>query len=116
MLDAARGLGLATNAKSQSSRTKKQPGLAGWWERYRLYRDQNIRKPGALGVWIVFFSLAALPLFGLGQACIPPENLARRQYAFSLLIVYVGSGLSLLLITNFLSLAIISVSVRWPCR
>ena len=78
--------------------------MAGWWERYRLYRDKKIRKPGALGVWIVFFSLAALPLFGLGQTCIPPEATARREYAFSLLIVYVGSGLGLLLITNFLSL------------
>ena len=90
--------------KSKKLKPEEEPGLFGWWERYRIYREKKIRKPGALGVWVVFFSLAALPLFGLGQAFIPVEATARREYAFSLLIAYVGSGLGLLLATNFLSL------------
>jgi hypothetical protein len=53
---------------------------------------------------VVYFSLAALPLFGVGQLFIPAENLDGRRYAFSLLCVYVASGLGLLLCTSFLGL------------
>ena len=53
---------------------------------------------------MIYFSLAALPLFGLGEALIPPDETARRQYAFWLMGLYVGSGLGLLLTTCFLSL------------
>jgi hypothetical protein len=42
----------------------------GWVERWRLYSDKQ-RKGRTLGVWVVYFSLAALPIFGLGQALIP---------------------------------------------
>jgi hypothetical protein len=83
---------------------EKLPGLVGWWERYRRYREEQKRKPHAPGVWVVYFSLAALPLFGLGQALIPANELGRRQYVFWLTIVYVGSGLGLLLTTSFLGL------------
>ena len=58
------------------------------------------RKP--IGVWVVYFSLAALPIFGLGQALIPAEDAGRRRYVFWLMVVYVGSGLGLLLTTCFL--------------
>ncbi len=61
-------------------------------------------KPHAPGVWIVYFSLAALPLFGLGQLAIPVYQAGRRRYAFFLLAVYVASGLGLLLTTSFLGL------------
>src|SRR5262249_48201174 len=44
------------------------------------------------------------PLFGLGQALIPAADEARRRYTFWLLVVYVGSGLGLLLTTCFLGL------------
>lgn len=53
------------------------------------------------GVWIVYFSLAALPLFGLGQLLLPA---AKRGYGSGLLAVYVASGLGLLLCTSFLNL------------
>ncbi|MHC4180879.1 MAG: DUF4129 domain-containing protein, partial [Planctomycetota bacterium] len=56
-------------------------------------------------VWIVYFSLAALPLFGIGELFILRENVAeRKKYAFCLLLVYVASGLGLLLTTSFLGL------------
>jgi hypothetical protein len=61
-------------------------------------------KPHAPGVWIVYFSLAALPLFGLGQLAIPAAQESRRRYVFFLLAVYVASGLGLLLTTSFLGL------------
>jgi hypothetical protein len=70
---------------------------ASWWERYH----QRRRRPHALGVWVVYFSLAALPLFGIGQLLTAP---AQRQDVFCLLLVYVASGLGLLLTTSFLGL------------
>ncbi len=61
-------------------------------------------RPHSGGVWVVYFSLAALPLFGIGQRFLPANDLARRRYAFLLLCVYVGSALGLLLTTSFLGL------------
>ncbi len=78
-------------------------GLVAWWERYQRYRTRQERKR-TLGVWVVYFSLAALPLFGLGQSLIPPDDVERRRTTFALLAVYVASGLGLLLTTCFLGL------------
>ncbi len=61
-------------------------------------------RPHSGGVWVVYFSLAALPLFGIGQRFLPADNLDRRRYAFLLMCVYVASGLGLLLTTSFLGL------------
>ncbi|MGF1581294.1 MAG: DUF4129 domain-containing protein [Gemmataceae bacterium] len=91
--------------KSQQRRKKKQnTGLTAWMERLGKYREDQKKKPKTHGVWVVYFSLAALPLFGLGQAFIPVEETWSRQYAFMLLAIYVASGLGLLLTTTFLSL------------
>ncbi len=73
---------------------------AGWWQRY----VERQRRPHAPGVWVVYFSLAALPLFGIGQWFIPATDQGGRRYAFWLLSVYVGSGMGLLLTTSFLGL------------
>jgi hypothetical protein len=56
------------------------------------------------GKWVLYFSLAALPLFGIGQHWIPPDDVGRRHYAFSLLLVYVAAALALLVSTSFLNL------------
>lgn len=66
--------------------------------------DSPRRRPHAPGLWVVYFSLAALPLFGLGQLFIPAADAARRTYAFQLLAAYVASALGLLLTTSFLGL------------
>src|SRR5262249_41300163 len=79
------------------------PEPKSWIERYFRYRSQQ-RKRRAPGVWGGDFSLAALPLFGLGQALIPPEAQGRRPDTFLLLTVYIASGLGLLLTTCFLGL------------
>ena len=51
--------------------TKRSPGwLIGWWERYERFREKR-KKQRVLGAWVIYFSLAALPLFGLGEALIP---------------------------------------------
>jgi hypothetical protein len=62
------------------------------------------RRVHAPGRWVVYFSLAALPLFGAGQLLIPARDTAGRAYAFGLLALYVASGLGLLLTTSFLGL------------
>jgi chromatin remodeling complex protein RSC6 len=81
----------------------RAPALT-WFQRYVRYREERRKQPHAPGVWVVYFSLAALPLFGLGQSQIPPQEESRRQYAFQLMAIYVGSGLGLLLTTSFLGL------------
>jgi hypothetical protein len=86
-------------------RKKNQPtGLEAWWQRYRAYREQRRLQPHAPGVWIIYFSVAALPLFGLGQSLIPIGHIERRRYVFWLTAIYVASGLALLLTTSFLGL------------
>jgi hypothetical protein len=74
-----------------------------WFDQYQADRqeEQRRKKPG---LTIVYFSLAALPLFGLGQALLPAHDVAGRRYAFWLLTMYVACGLGLLLTTSFLSL------------
>jgi hypothetical protein len=83
---------------------KHRPGLLAWWDRYCSYREEQLRQPHTPGVWVVYFSLAALPLFGLGQSLIPPGAGERRRYAFWLMVCYVASGLALLVTTSFLGL------------
>ena len=80
--------------------TSRGDGPMSWWDRFVERR----RRPHAPGVWVVYFSLAALPLFGLGQLFIPNNDVDARQYAFQLLFVYTASGLGLLLSTSFLGL------------
>ncbi|HZU35178.1 MAG TPA: hypothetical protein VFA18_04695, partial [Gemmataceae bacterium] len=97
---------------TDEARTKKKPkkpsapqfGLMRWWDRYQAYREAQAQRPRNPGVWVVYFSLAALPLFGLGQTLIPPADADRRRYVFWLMGVYVASGLGLLLSTCYLGL------------
>ena len=63
--------------------------------------DRPVHAPGK---WVVYFSLAALPIFGIGQLFIPAHDTEARAYGFSLLALYVASALGLLLTTSFLGL------------
>ncbi|MEX2317136.1 MAG: DUF4129 domain-containing protein, partial [Pirellulales bacterium] len=56
------------------------------------------------GLWVLYFSLVALPRLGVGQHWIPPAEVGRRRYAFALLAVYVAAALALLVTTSFLGL------------
>lgn len=67
-------------------------------------KDSKSHRPHAPGLWVVYFSLAALPLFGLGQLFIPAAEEARRVSAFQYLWFYVAAALGLLLTTSFLGL------------
>jgi hypothetical protein len=80
--------------------TTSRQAPAGFWQRY----VEGQHRPHAPGVWVVYFSLAALPLFGIGQWLIPESDTAGRIRAFWLLCVYVACGMGLLLTTSFLGL------------
>lgn len=92
--------------------TSREAASTTWWKppiRWGMlvphrWGVERQRRPHTPGVWVVYFSLAALPLFGIGQGLIPATSLARRQVAFHLLVIYVASGLGLLLTTSFLGL------------
>jgi hypothetical protein len=73
--------------------------LVPWWQ-------QPLKKSGphTPGVWVLYFSLAALPLFGIGQHWIPVAETGRRRYVFALLLVYVAAALALLVTTSLLNL------------
>src|SRR5437764_13058150 len=53
------------------------PEPAGSIERYQKKQKAEDGKRRTPGVWVVYFSLAALPIFGLGQSLIPSEDLER---------------------------------------
>jgi hypothetical protein len=88
----------------QEDERRYEPGWRGWYQRFDQWQKSRTKKPHTPGLTVVYFSLAALPIFGLGQAMIPAEEEARRAFTFRLAATYVGSGLGLLLTTSFLGL------------
>lgn len=71
-----------------------------WWDRLVL----GTNRPHTPGTWAFYFSLAALPIFGLGQWFLPADDLAGRRWVLQLALVYVACALGLLLSTSFLGL------------
>jgi hypothetical protein len=91
--------GTTVTADQLEATTSKEPTAEKyWWD--RLFEPD--RRPHAPGVWVVYFSLAALPLFGIGGWFVTDPT--ARAAAFSLLVVYVACGMGLLLATSFLGL------------
>ena len=56
------------------------------------------------GRWVVYFSLAALPLFGIGQVLLPGDAAGSRRLGLAFLVVYMAAALGLLITTSFLGL------------
>ncbi|MEX2315606.1 MAG: hypothetical protein WD669_00535, partial [Pirellulales bacterium] len=48
-----------------------------WWQRWFQAKPQT-HPPG---LWVLYFSLVALPLLGVGQHWIPPAEVGPRRYA-----------------------------------
>lgn len=71
-----------------------------------LYKNRPERdgQPHSPGLWVIYFSVAALPIFGLGQGFLAADNLTGRHFAFVMLWIYVASAFGLLLMTSFLGL------------
>ena len=64
-------------------------------------RSTSRRKHNS-GVWVLYFALLALPLFGLGQLVI--QNPDSRRWAFTYLFFYLLSSMFLLVLISLLSL------------
>lgn len=100
--------GLEAEAAKETKEEEKKHALRRkrkrWWQ--HLFGSQANRKgqPHAPGIWIILFSLFALPLFGLGQLKFSSGDTAEKRFGFILLGIYVGAGLGLLLLTSFLGL------------
>ena len=60
--------------------------------------------PHPPGLWVVYFSLLALPLFGIGQMLLPSDDVDSRRAGFAFLFVYMAAAAGLLLTTSFLGL------------
>jgi hypothetical protein len=96
-------VGLDTDTRDPSDRKSKDAATingGSWFERWQV----NRKKPHTPGVWVVYYSLAAMPLFGLGQTFIQVGHQELRTFCFQLGCIYVGSGLGLLMTTSFLGL------------
>ena len=108
LLDAA-GLQQPTESTSENDHESTGEHAAAktppaWYDRWFRYLRERQNRPHTPGVWVVYFSLAALPLFGLGQMMMTNATAAQRSYVFWLLAIYVASGLGLLLATTYLGL------------
>ncbi len=90
------------DAKPEPKRRGKRP--VGWLEKFQAYREAQRTKSHTPGVWVLYFSLAALPLFALGQSLIDPNDADTRRATFLQMAVYVGSGLGLLVTTTLMGL------------
>jgi len=74
-----------------------------WWKN-GTHGSDAARRPNAPGTWLVYFTLASLPLFGLGQWFVPAVEEERRNGLFLYFLAYISSGMGLLLATSFLNL------------
>lgn len=81
--------------------TKAKKAPVRWWERGLAKAP---RRPHAPGLWILYFSLGAFPIFGLGEGLISRQAFETRQCAFYLLTLYLAAAVGLLLATSFLGL------------
>lgn len=81
---------------------QRKPARSAWWQRLFLNRAGRSGQPHAHGLWIIYFSLAALPLFGFGQAAL--ARMGADSPGLLLLAVYLAAATGLLLLTSFLGL------------
>ncbi len=64
-------------------------------------KKQEVHAPG---LWVLYFSIAAIPIFGLGELLLNPLDVQERYLSFGFLVAYLTSALVLLLLTSFLGL------------
>lgn len=69
-----------------------------------LPNPDSPQRPRRHGLSIVWFSLASLPIFGIGQSMIPLDDVDRRTAAFWYISVYIACALGLLLTTALVGL------------
>ena len=90
-----------TGTDGLPARPPKRPSL---FSRLLPNFSRSKGKAHSPGKWLVWFSLLALPAFGIGHALLDDANTASKTYGFQLLCVYVVAALCLLMTTSFLGL------------
>jgi hypothetical protein len=65
---------------------------------------EGARRPHAPGVWLIYFTIASIPLFALSQWLVPAVQEDRRAWLSLYFLAYLSSGMGLLLATSFLNL------------
>ena len=104
LLQVARlGENSTTSEKSESTEARTNEPIP-FWRQLFGNRSERAGQPHAPGLWAVYFSLIALPLFGVGQLLIPRSETGDQRSGFGLLWVYTAAALGLLLTTSFLGL------------
>jgi len=73
------------------------------WEKWEAWFNPTNTK-FAPGAWVVYFSLAALPIFGLGQAFAGSLAPTSKWYLFQLAVAYSAAALCLLVTTSLIGL------------
>ena len=104
----ASGQGLLQSLRRLPPLFKKKPTLASTQPKAEAASASDRAKKKvasqAPGVWLIYYSLAALPIFGLGQTLLPANDLAARHQSFIYLLLYLCAALGLLVTTSFLGL------------
>ncbi len=94
-------LGLVRSERKQS-KTKQEDVKEKQDEPAGSSKKSTSKRKHNPGVWVLYFALFALPLFGLGQLLI--QNPIDRSWAFTYLFFYLLSSLFLLVLISLLSL------------
>jgi len=81
----------------EATTNKQETESKSIWQQWIERRRRN-HTPG---VWVIYFGMAAIPIFGLGQMLLPENQFGP---SFILLCVYVASALALLMATSFLQM------------
>ena len=94
--------GKSKRKKKKTKKPKHDSRLWDWIEKYQLHKESQRKGGHTPGVWVLYFALAALPLFALGQSLIDASDDKRRHATFLQMTVYIGSALGLLVTTSLL--------------
>ena len=95
-------IAVAGFAVPREGEAKVKTALLPWWRRLLTHQSERAGMAHAPGLCVVYFSLFAVPVFGLGASVLPEA--AQRQTSFAYFWVFILSALSLLLISSFLGL------------
>ena len=120
------GLELA-DLEDPATRSSRRPAIRMRWtlrccpngpggRLWEVESGQAAKRPHAPGVTLVYFTIASLPIFGLGQWFIPAVERGSRAGLFVYFLAYIASGMGLLLATSFLNLRGTSGVARSRCR
>ena len=88
--------------RGKKKKPKHDSRLWDWIEKYKAHREAQRKGGHTPGVWVLYFALAALPLFALGQSLVDADDDKRRRATFLQMTVYIGSALGLLVTTSLL--------------